>query len=166
MELLQSGHVCRLYRISGFRLLDLKQGFQNQWQKAMHNRTFNIFNIPRSICICRICKIQFSAVSKPAEHAWGSGTVYIHHVSWQIKQIRLNKREFYRKSNTVLKCLQLRNVLFTHNSRKGIIIPQSRIQSPLSCDVCADSIFKLVTSLCAKQDSLCKDFQRGLTDNY
>lgn len=58
--------------------------------------------------------------------------------------------------------MQLRNVLFTHHYRKGTLIPQSGIKLAIPTNVCADSIFKLAFTLCFKQDSICKDFQRGL----
>ncbi|WP_296798965.1 hypothetical protein [uncultured Methanobrevibacter sp.] len=51
--------------------------------------------------------------------------------------------------------MQLRNVVLTHDSRKRAVLPQSRIQSALSVDVCNNSIFKLASALCIKQDSLC-----------
>ena len=54
--------------------------------------------------------------------------------------------------------MQLRNVLFTHNSCKRAVLPQSGIQRALPTDVCAGGIFKLAFTLCLKQDSLCQDF--------
>ena len=71
------------------------------------------------------------------------------------KQIQQNQGQFHRKGNNIIKRMQLRSVLLTHDSRKRAVIPQSRIQSALSFGVCAGSIFKLAFALCIKQDSLC-----------
>ena len=71
------------------------------------------------------------------------------------EQIQPNQGQFHRKGNNIIKCMQLRNVLLTHDSCKRAVLPQSRIQSVVPVDVCAGSIFKLDFALCIKQDSLC-----------
>ena len=70
----------------------------------------------------------------------------------------INSTKFHRKGNNIIKCMQLHNVLLTHDSCKRAVLPQSGIQSIVSVDVCAGGIFKLASSLCFKQDSLCQDF--------
>ena len=73
----------------------------------------------------------------------------------QTGQIQLNKGQYHRKGNSIIKRLQLRNVLLTHDSRERAVLPQSWIQPALPTDVCAGGIFKLASALCFKQDSLC-----------
>lgn len=82
-------------------------------------------------------------------------TLSIYHVSRQAEQIQQNRGQLHRKGHCFIKPMRLRSVLLPYDSCKRAVLPQSWIQSALSCDVCAGSIFKLAFALCFKQDSLC-----------
>lgn len=70
------------------------------------------------------------------------------------KQIQPNQGQFHREGNNIIKPIKLHSVLLTHDSHKRAVLPQSQVQSALSADVCANSIFKLASALCFKQDSI------------
>ena len=122
---------------------------------ATHFGIDNTYNFPCSLCILKLHKNSFNPIFEPAKHVHGNRTLPVCHVSGQTEQIQQGQGQLHRKGNSFIKPMQLRNVLLTHDSCKRAVIPQSRIQPTLPVDVCADSIFKLASALCLKQDSLC-----------